>query len=65
MNRTAYSELKGKKLCLRCGHLNNGSLDMMKKICLCATPILAPAEEITIYPMHELRRKYDFKEESS
>jgi len=60
MYRKAPNTLKGKKLCLRCRHLNNGSLDMMKRICLCAVPFLVPAEEITVRSIAELRAKYHF-----
>lgn len=55
------NELRGKKLCLRCRHLNNGEADMMKRVCLCATPFLVPAEEITVRTIAELRKKYHFR----
>jgi len=44
-------------------HLNNGEVDMMKRICLCAAPFLVPAEEIAVRDRTELRKKYHFVEE--
>jgi len=58
--KTALNQLKGKRICLRCGHLNNGVEDFNKKICLCGNPVLVPAGEITTMGIPELRRKYNF-----
>lgn len=30
------------KVCLKCGHMNNGEVEVYKRICRCAVPIFDP-----------------------
>lgn len=42
------------KLCLKCGHVNNGELDVYNRICRCAAPILYDVALARGRPLHEL-----------